>query len=352
MSQCLDSNTIERYRAGTLPSAQAVLGVEDHLDGCAACRTALTAQLAPAAAQTLARKLVAEPKRSAPAPAPTRPFPRRLALPAGIALGAAAAGAGVYLAFVPPLRQQNQALQARAVRAQAEAIRLAARVPVGRTPGNPGAGRDGVPSSPPNALAALEAALRGDLSVPPTVAALRVGSSIVRGGTGAGATHGSPAITLLRPVATFVLSDTPTLECRLPSDATSVEAVIVAPSQPNATIKVVLIGRGRWRVAPPLRRDHVYEWWVTARRGNVDLESSVARFEVVGKAEAERWEQFRQRYSRLPLARGVLYARAGLLDDAEETFSEVLRRDPHHRAAVALLRTLRAKRRTLSASSP
>lgn len=372
MSDCLTPNEIENYRAGTLPSAEAVQATENHLDACAACQNALRARLFPHAAWSLAQKLAPEPGAAAdqtghvtfpvtvpvtvavpaaqhdaaPRALPThrssggggvaRPLWRRLALPASFGLGAAAvAGAGVYLAFVPPLRQQNQSLQTRLARVRTPPA-AAARPATG--------GSTGADALAP--VRRLETVLRDGLVLPPAARALAVGQTTLRSNTGKGSAP-EPAIALLRPVATWVRSDTPALQCRLPGRATAAQLTVVALDRPTDPVPTVFVGPGRWRMAAPLRRGRTYEWWVTARRNGQVLESPVARFAVVSQTQARVFEQTRERYAGLPLTLGVLYAEAGLLDDAEQTFEQVARRAPRPSTAANLLRDLRVKRHSL-----
>jgi hypothetical protein len=70
-----------------------------------------------------------------------------------------------------------------------------------------------------------------------------------------------------------------------------------------------------------------------------------ARFKILEAGRAEELGRSLDAAGASHLARGVLYARAGLLDDAEREIEALLRDNPRSNAARKLLRSLRAMRR-------
>jgi hypothetical protein len=89
---------------------------------------------------------------------------------------------------------------------------------------------------------------------------------------------------------------------------------------------------------------------VSARRGGEEITSPAppapeARFKVLGRAGLEELSAAERAGSSSHLLRGVLYARAGLLDEAEREFSALLRDNPHSPVARKLLRNVRQLRR-------
>jgi hypothetical protein len=70
-----------------------------------------------------------------------------------------------------------------------------------------------------------------------------------------------------------------------------------------------------------------------------------AKFAVLGQDEAEELERARLSVPDSHLTLGVLYARAGLLDEAEREFRLLVEANPKSPAASKLLRSLRELRR-------
>jgi hypothetical protein len=65
---------------------------------------------------------------------------------------------------------------------------------------------------------------------------------------------------------------------------------------------------------------------------------------VIGTSMAQVMERARGAYGSSPLVLGILYANAGLLDEAERELEEVVRANPQSRPAEQLLNSLRAAR--------
>jgi len=200
------------------------------------------------------------------------------------------------------------------------------------------------PSPPPrddgginrNAIAAFEALLAGRFQ-PRDVATLLVGPE--RGGDD----PVKPEITLLRPVATFVRDAHPTLEARPLGGATEYKVTLTNPDT-GRTLPTVSLSSTRWKAAETLQRGQVYEWQVTARSNGRNVQSPYARFAVLETEKANALTRAERANAGRHLTLGVLYAQAGLLDDAEREIAALLKADPQHAAARDLLRELRAKR--------
>lgn len=168
----------------------------------------------------------------------------------------------------------------------------------------------------------------------------------------------APAITLLgqpaggssfrplSPVGIVTENDRPTLRWRPLNGATSYTVSLfdadfnrIAKSEPQAATA--------WRVTTPLRRGRVYSWEVTAIKDGQELTAPVApapraQFKVL---ESERLQELSSLEKQRPvshLALGVMYARAGLLDEAEREFQRLLRENPRSPLARNLLRTVQA----------
>lgn len=187
------------------------------------------------------------------------------------------------------------------------------------------------------AIAALEAALSGRFQ-PRDIAALLVGTE--RGGPGSE----RPAISLVQPVATFVRDVHPTLEARPLPGATGYEASLINPDAASQPIKLVALSPTRWRVADALPRGQVYEWQVTARKNGGNVASPVARFGVLEPDKTAEMARAERAYAGRHLTLAILYAQAGLIDDAEQEIEAFRKADPQNPVAQNLLRDLRAQR--------
>jgi hypothetical protein len=70
-----------------------------------------------------------------------------------------------------------------------------------------------------------------------------------------------------------------------------------------------------------------------------------ARFKVLGAATMKELERLEAAHPDSHLVRGVLYAQAGLLDDAEREFRALLEANPQSPTAQKLLQSVEALRR-------
>ena len=149
---------------------------------------------------------------------------------------------------------------------------------------------------------------------------------------------------LVSPVGTVVQGDRPTLRWRPLAGATSYVATIYARG-----FKVVAtsgsMAATEWAVPTPLERGGTYSWQV---RAVVDGKETVmpppqapeARFKVLERARLAEIERARKAYARSHLALGVLYAKLGLLDDAEHELRALLDANPKSPVAERLLRSV------------
>ena len=109
------------------------------------------------------------------------------------------------------------------------------------------------------------------------------------------------------------------------------------------------LSNDRWQPATPLPRGRVYAWQVTAKKGGAEVVAPAApapeaRFRVLGQAEDEALARAERDSAGSHLTLGVLYARAGLLAEAEREFAAQLRANPRSAAARKLLRDVRRMR--------
>lgn len=102
-----------------------------------------------------------------------------------------------------------------------------------------------------------------------------------------------------------------------------------------------------WQVSKPLASG-LYFWIVTAKKADSEkpVESSAALFKVISGREKENLETS-QRKIESPLAKAVIYFRAGLFDEAERELQIELKKNPNSRRAKSFLRQVRETKQKL-----
>lgn len=192
-------------------------------------------------------------------------------------------------------------------------------------------------------VAVRTALTREKVEPPPMLASLAGNAGVLRGGSVEGV-----SFPLLSPVGTVVRTDRPTLRWGALDGATAYVVSVfdenfkkVAESTPQSGTE--------WVVANSLSSGRVYTWHIVAtRRGehitSPEAPAPEAKFMILDEAKAKELSRAQQIYSSSHLTLGTLYARAGLLDDAEREFQMLLRDNPKSRAARRLLQSVRALR--------
>jgi hypothetical protein len=103
-----------------------------------------------------------------------------------------------------------------------------------------------------------------------------------------------------------------------------------------------------WRVPHTLARGATYSWQVTAHKKNGQtitspvLPAPQAKFQVLARVRLKELKQARRVYPDSHLTLRILYAQAGMLDDAVREFQALVRANPQVNVAHKLLREVRA----------
>jgi hypothetical protein len=105
-----------------------------------------------------------------------------------------------------------------------------------------------------------------------------------------------------------------------------------------------------WAAPQTLPRGQVYSWQVTAFKDGQEIKSPrppapQARFRILDRAKADELARARRAYPSSHLTLGLLYARAGLLKEAEQELRLLQRANPDSEVARGLLRQIQALRR-------
>jgi hypothetical protein len=203
-------------------------------------------------------------------------------------------------------------------------------------------GLEGLPSSAQREVS--RALAGGHLETPTALAQLRGRPGVLMGG----ANQGAP-FALLDPVGAVVRSDRPTLRWQ-PLDGAAQYTVTVFDPNFNAVVKGPPLQQSEWSVPGALKRGQVYTWQVTAIKDGREIIAPAApapeaRFRVLGREQEDELARLERARPRSHLSRGVVYARVGLLEDAEQEFRALVRDNPRSKVARRLLSNVRLLRR-------
>src|SRR5262249_5953268 len=156
---------------------------------------------------------------------------------------------------------------------------------------------------------------------------------------------------LLSPIGKIVASDRPTFRWQPLTGAVSYQVTI---TDPTAGYKEVATSQElremNWVVDHPLERGRIYTWQITARTDGGEVKAPKAnapeaKFKVLEQAMADELARAKKAYAGRNLVLGVLYAKAGLLEEAEQELKALVAANPQSLIAKNLLRDVRSKQR-------
>jgi anti-sigma factor RsiW len=203
---------------------------------------------------------------------------------------------------------------------------------------------EGLAALPSGVQQAIRSAIdTGQAKTPQSISSLTGKAGVLMGGGKEGV-----AFALASPVGTIVSSTRPTFRWQNLKGATGY-SVTVLDLDFNPISKSPVLGSTSWTIAEPLERGRTYVWVVTAIKDGKELKSPVApapeaRFKVIEKATADEVLKSRQDYRDSHLISGMIYAQAGLLDEAEREFELLVHANPKSAVAHKLLRNLKSLR--------
>ena len=155
---------------------------------------------------------------------------------------------------------------------------------------------------------------------------------------------GEPALgKLLAPLGTVVESDRPVFRWEPVSGATY--RVSVYDPGYNLIASSGSLSQVQWQPAKPLGRGTRYSWQLTVRRNGNEMimpapPAPEARFRVLSEVEQSELVRSRMQASDSHLVLGVLYARAGLLDQAEQEMQALREQNPSSKEVADLLASI------------
>lgn len=154
---------------------------------------------------------------------------------------------------------------------------------------------------------------------------------------------------LIAPVGVVVSNNRPTLRWQPLKGAISY-TVSVFDSDFNRVLKSAPQTATSWIAPLALQNGKLYSWEVTAMRDNQEITSPVApapqaRFKILESERVREIEAIRKQQAGAHLTLGVLYARAGLLTEAEREFRALVSANPQSNVAKKLLYIVESWRR-------
>jgi hypothetical protein len=153
---------------------------------------------------------------------------------------------------------------------------------------------------------------------------------------------------MIKPVGTVILSDRPTFRWSRQGGAASYIVEVYDDEFTKVATSSQLIDNS-WTASRPLPRGKTYTWQVKAVKDGRELISPPpgepeARFRILDRARAGELMQARRTYAGSHLMLGLLYARDGLLDNAELEFRKLRKANPSSAIARRLLAHVQAMR--------
>lgn len=155
---------------------------------------------------------------------------------------------------------------------------------------------------------------------------------------------------VLAPVGTVVMTDAPEFRWQPIKGAVGYIVTIVKRGQVQVATSGRLSATAWHPPAGQLQPGIIYRWGVVATLADgteVSAPGSTApeaRFKILEQSRVEEIKKSVNRYAGSPLSLGVLYAREGLIDDAEREFERLVRQNPRSRIASKLLQSVRGLR--------
>jgi hypothetical protein len=208
----------------------------------------------------------------------------------------------------------------------------------------------GLEALPPAAFIAVRRSIETQrVETPPTLAALASGTSgVLMSNANTAGTQSGASFELLAPVGRIVREDRPVLRWRPLAGASSYKVAVVAANFQVVAESEPLVAT-EWALPVALARGQVYYWQVTATLADGSQTTAPrapapqAKFRVLEASAADELRQLETAAPASHLARGVLYARAGLVAEAEAEFQKLVNLNPRAPVARKLLKSLKQK---------
>ena len=199
----------------------------------------------------------------------------------------------------------------------------------------------------PDARSAVSRALRSrQIETPSSLDALaeEEGAALM------GSESGGASFALLSPIGKIIREARPAFRWNPPAGAKSY-VVSIVDSKFKPVAQSHALDESAWTPDAPLARGAIYYWQVTATLADGTKVTAPAapapqaRFRIISSKEDDVLTRLEKTSPDSRLARGVAYARAGLIEEAEAELKELLKQNPRSRTARDLLQSLRQRAR-------
>jgi len=156
------------------------------------------------------------------------------------------------------------------------------------------------------------------------------------------------AFSLLSPVGKVVQTARPSFRWQNLAGASNYYLAIYDASMKKVAASAALSGT-EWTPEQELERGQLYLWQVRAIKEGQEYFAPApsapdAKFRILGRSQAEELERVKNAQPS-HLALGVLYAQAGLLEEASQEFQALYAANPHSPVAQKLLQSVNRQRR-------
>ncbi len=164
-----------------------------------------------------------------------------------------------------------------------------------------------------------------------------------------GADNQGSEFSVIEPLGKVLLSDHPTFRWS-PMEGAAVYVVEIYDSKFNLVATSPRLTNQTWTPVQSLARGNVYSWQVKAVQDEQEFTSPrppapQAKFRILDRAKANELAKAKRAYASSHLALGVLYAEAGLLEEAEKELRMLQKANPDSEIARRLLSQVQALRR-------
>ncbi len=167
--------------------------------------------------------------------------------------------------------------------------------------------------------------------------------SIPRGGS----YESTDNFSVIEPIKLATFSDRPTFRWSQLAGATAY-VVEIYNEEFDLVITSPQVTEHQWRIPQSLKRGGIYAWQVKAIKDGQESISPQppapqAKFRVLDEVNAKELARARRAYASSHLTLGLLYAKGGLLDEAEQEFRALQKANPDSAIADRLLKQIRAQ---------
>lgn len=190
----------------------------------------------------------------------------------------------------------------------------------------------------------IETAIRtGNLSIAEEASRVKVGAGVLMGPG-----SGTSGLRVRYPIGKVLATNRPELRWSPVEGAQSYSVEIFDANYKKVAQSPPLTSE-KWQVVSPLPRGREFTWQVTAVKDGESLRAPErpapdAKFYVVSDEKTREIERAKRSYGNSHLVLGLVYADAGLLDEAEREFQALLRKNPNSEPVKRLLNKVKAAR--------